>query len=133
MVIGECNCGAVRFEADFTPEGIYVCHCSICRRFTGTNGNAVVVVNSRDFRWTSGEVLISTWKKPGQDWQMWFCSVCGSQLPGENSESTTFIPAGSITSGDEDLQVIHHIWVGSKASWDEIGDAGRQHHEGFKA
>ncbi|MHA7817838.1 MAG: GFA family protein [Pseudohaliea sp.] len=95
-------------------------------------GNAIVIVSSDGFRWTSGEDLISTWKKPGHDWQMWFCSVCGSQLPGENSASTTFIPAGSITAGDEGLKVIHHIWVDSKASWDEIGDAGRQHPEAFE-
>jgi hypothetical protein len=133
MVTGECNCGAVSFEADSNPEGVYLCHCSICRRFTGTNGNAVVIVDSDGFRWTSGEDLVSTWKKPGYDWQMWFCRVCGSQLPGENSGTTKFIPAGSIKAGDEGLKVIHHIWVSSKASWDEIGDTGRQHDEAFEA
>ena len=99
MITGECNCGAIQYEADTTPTGVYVCHCSICRRFTGTNGNAVIVVSNDDFRWVSGEDEISTWRKPGHDWQMWFCRVCGSQLPGENSPTTTFIPAGSITSG----------------------------------
>ena len=28
------------------------------------------------------------------------------------------------------LRVAHHIWVGSKAVWDEIGGAGVQHAEG---
>ncbi len=90
-------------------------------------------MNNDDFRWIVGEDVISTWKKPGHDWQMWFCSVCGSQLPGQNSPTTTFIPAGSIVSGGEHLKVVHHIWVGSKASWDVIGDTGRQHHEAFEA
>ena len=26
-----------------------------------------------------------------------------------------------------------HVWVGSKAVWDEIGDSGKQHREGFTA
>ena len=132
MITGECNCGAVRYRVDAEATGVYVCHCSICRRFTGTNGNAVVVVSNDAFTWTGGEGQIATWKKPGHDWQMWFCGICGSQVPGENSESTMFLPAGSITSGGEDLKVIHHIWVGSKASWDEIGDSGRQHPEAFE-
>jgi hypothetical protein len=42
-----------------------------------------------------------------------------------------FVPAGSLTQGGESLQVAHHVWVGSKAVWDEIGDAGIQHREGI--
>jgi hypothetical protein len=38
-----------------------------------------------------------------------------------------FVPAGLISEGGETLKVLHHIWVGSKAPWDEIGDAGQQH------
>ncbi len=133
MIEGECNCGAVRFEARTRPAGVYVCHCSICRRYTGTNGNAVLVVANEEFRWIDGEENFSTWRKPGHDWQAWFCRVCGSQLPGENDSATMFIPAGLLTAGGEDLEVIHHIWVDSKADWDEIGDSGRQHPEAFTA
>jgi hypothetical protein len=133
VVTGECNCGQVRFGINTEPSGVYVCHCSICRRFTGTNGNAVLVVGNDEFEWIEGEEYISTWKKPGHDWQIWFCRVCGSQLPGENSATTMFVPAGSITSGGERLKVIHHIWVDSRAPWDEIGDAGRQHREAFES
>ena len=129
---GECNCGSVKFEINTEPSGVYVCHCSICRRHTGTNGNAVVVVRREDFSWISGEDDTSTWIKPGHDWQIWFCKVCGSQLPGENDESTIFVPAG-LLSDDPELKVIHHIWVDSKASWDEIGDTGKLHREAFSS
>jgi hypothetical protein len=40
MARGECNCGAVAFEADADLSGVFVCHCSICRRSTGNNGIA---------------------------------------------------------------------------------------------
>ena len=43
-----------------------------------------------------------------------------------------FVPAGLIIDGDENLKVAHHIWVGSKAIWDEIGDCGRRHPEEFE-
>ncbi len=132
MISGQCNCGSVQFEVDSRPDGVFVCHCSICRRHTGTNGNAVLVVGKDAFRWTTGEAQISTWKKPGHDWQIWFCRVCGSQTPGENDASTMFVPAGLLNEDLEDLKVIHHIWVDSKANWDEIGDSGRQHGEAFE-
>jgi len=130
-VKGECNCGSVNFEIISELTGVYVCHCSICRRHTGTNGNAVVIVQNSRFRWVSGEDQIATWKKPKHDWQIWFCKTCGSQLPGKNDESTMFVPAGLLSDETVDLKVIHHIWVDSKAGWDEIGDAGKQHHEAF--
>ena len=42
-----------------------------------------------------------------------------------------YVPAGLITVGDEGLKVAHHIWVDSKATWDEIGDNGEQHKQAF--
>jgi hypothetical protein len=132
MATGECNCGAVQFEIDAELSGVFVCHCSICRRSTGSNGIAVVIVPNGQFRWTQGEEHIATWKKPNRDWQTWFCRICGSPVPGENNPTTMFIPAGSITRGGDALRVIHHVWVGSKAVWDEIGDSGKQHTEGYR-
>lgn len=32
-----------------------------------------------------------------------------------------------------DLTVKHHIWVESRAHWDLIGDAGKQHPEGYES
>jgi len=132
MASGECNCGAVRYEAEGDPWGVFVCHCSICRRSTGSSGIAVVLVPKDSFRWLAGEQHIATWRKPDTDWQTWFCSICGSPVPGENDPTRMFIPAGSITEGGEALRVLHHVWVGSKAAWDEIGDAGKQHIEAFQ-
>jgi hypothetical protein len=53
-------------------------------------------------------------------------------VPGENNPATMFVPAGTITQGGDALRVIHHIWVGSKAAWDEIGDSGKQHAEEYR-
>ncbi|MCM2311103.1 MAG: GFA family protein [Steroidobacteraceae bacterium] len=131
MATGNCNCGAVQFEVDADLSGVYVCHCSICRRSTGSNGIAVVVVANEQLRWVRGEEHIATWNKPGTDWHTWFCRICGSPVPGMNNPATMFVPAGSITEGGTALKVVHHVWVASKAAWDEIGDAGQQHPEGI--
>ena len=132
MALGECNCGAIGFEISAELSDVFVCHCSICRRATGSNGIAVVVVDNVDFRWVRGEENVTSWKMPDADWQIWFCRSCGSPVPGLNDESRMFVPAGLITDGGDSLKVKHHIWVDSKAVWDEIGDAGRQHREAFE-
>lgn len=130
-VKGNCNCGAVRFEIDTAVSEVIICHCSICRRFTGSSGIAVVLVNRGPFRWLSGEENISTWKKPNSEWQSWFCQICGSAVPGLNDSKRIFVPAGSIADEAGELRVAHHIFVDSKASWDVIGDDGKQHPDAF--
>ena len=128
---GACNCGAVAFEITTPIRDVYVCHCSICRRYTGSGNIAVVVIPNGNFRWTRGEETIQSWNKPNHDWQAWFCPVCGSALPGTNDKDHMFVPAGLISSGSEDLVVAHRICVSSKANWDVIGDSAQQHADKF--
>ena len=131
MAKGECNCGAVAFEIATELPGVIVCHCSICRRATGSSGIAVMVVDNGAFRWLGGEAQVTSWKKPDADWEIWFCRTCGSPVPGRNDEARMFVPAGLIVEGGESLEGTHHIFVDSRASWDEIGDAGKQCPEAF--
>lgn len=129
MATGECNCGSVKFEIDADLTDVYVCHCSMCRRATGVHGIAVIVFDNSEFRWVQGEEQVAHWKKPGADWHISFCRVCGSPLPAENDDNSMFAPAGLITDGGEQLHVKAHMFVGSKAHWHEIGDAATQYPE----
>ena len=131
MTIGMCNCGEVAFEITSQIKEVYFCHCSICRRNTGSNGIAVVITGNESFRWVKGEKYIKTWVKPNHDWETSFCTNCGSSLPGKNDDSRMYIPAGILPEENEKLKIAHHIWVGSKADWDEIGEHGVQHMEAF--
>lgn len=132
MASGACNCGAVSFRIKTELPGIIVCHCSICRRATGANGIAVLVVDNDEFEWTSGEDSITSWKKPDADWAISFCRHCGSPVPDANNANTMFVPAGLITEGGEQLQVTDHIFVNSRAGWDEIAGRGRRHPEAYE-
>lgn len=126
-IIGECNCGAVTFEVSASVEDVFICHCSICRRSTGGTGIAITIVKNENFKWLAGTVNINTWSKPNHDWQTSFCSNCGSSLPGKNDQNNLYVPVSLLNSGAERLSVAHHIFVGSKANWEVIGDSGKQH------
>ena len=132
MASGACNCGAISFEINTDISDVVICHCSICRRATGSNGIAVLVVDTERFEWTGGKEFVTSWKKADSDWEMSFCRRCGSPVPDAMDESRTFIPAGLISDGGENLRVAHHIFVSSKATWDEIGDGGHRHPEAFE-
>lgn len=132
MIKGHCNCGDIKFQINSEVKDVYVCHCSICRRSTGSQGIAVIVVKNKDFEWVSGQEKLKTWRKPGHDWETSFCPQCGSTLPGDNDSERKYIPCGSLSEGAEQLKVAHHIFVDSKANWDEIGDNGKQHKNAFE-
>ena len=130
MPRGSCLCGEVSWESGELSV-LHHCHCSICRRATGSNGIAVVVVDNDAFRWTQGQDQITTWRKPGADWENCFCRVCGSTVPVPNDDARMAIPAGLIANGGGTLKVAAHIFVDSKAVWDEIGDTGRRYPAAF--
>ena len=131
MAQGECNCGAVAFAIDTPLKDVYICHCSICRRWSGTNGMAVLVVANAAFRWLRGAEHVRTWRKPDADWDSAFCDVCGSALPVPNDPERIAMPAGLIVEGGADMKVAAHIWTDSRAPWDVIGDDGRQYSKSF--
>ncbi|WP_394203692.1 GFA family protein [Shewanella waksmanii] len=130
--LGSCNCGAVKFAVFSELADVYVCHCSICRKSTGSGGIAVSVVANTAFEFTEGVDYISRWDKPNHDWMKHFCRVCGSPLPGENDQQTTFIPVSLLDSGDKNLTVKHHIFVDSKACWEQIPRDGKHHNSAFE-
>ena len=117
---GSCNCGHIKFQIDVMPKDVYVCHCSICRKSTGSGGIAVTVVDNDKFSWLAGQNAIKTWYKPGHDWETSFCQYCGSPLPGKNDQASTYIPVSLFDSGHENLRLKKHIFIDSKASWEEL-------------
>ena len=132
MVLGQCNCGEVAFQIDNDIYEMFICHCSICRKSTGSKWISVVFVDNEAFQWMRGEDQVLTWKKTIGIWETLFCRVCGSTLPGINDESRMYVPVGLITNGDESLKVVHNIWVDFKAVVDEIGDSGKQYRQVYK-
>ena len=74
---GRCLCGAVSFEGRNPPADYGICHCRMCRQWTGS---ALVGVSFKkdDVTWTGTDAIAehvsSSWAKRG------FCRVCGSNL-----------------------------------------------------
>lgn len=125
---GTCLCGAVEFIVSGTLPNIYQCHCSLCRKATGSVANAALIVPSENLQWVSGQDFITSFIKD-TGYRSDFCSKCGSPLPNPLRDETEFwIPVG-LLEGNANLQIAAHLHVGSKASWDVIGSNGVQYQE----
>jgi hypothetical protein len=120
---GSCLCGAVRFEITGPFLRASHCHCSRCRKHSGTAVCTQGRVRREDFRLLSGEASISTYHPaPGAAVKA-FCITCGSSLFGgswpEGREVS--IRLGAL-DGDPGIRPQYHTFVDSRASWDEITD-----------
>lgn len=130
MTPGSCLCGAVRFRIDGPTTDIGMCHCSKCRKVSGVASNAVLMLPRAGLSWLSGEDGIAKFALP-DGWGSWRCAVCGSPLPTLHPDGEAWwVPAG-LLDADPGVRITGHIFVDSRAPWDEIaGDAPRWH-EGF--
>jgi hypothetical protein len=107
-----------------------MCHCSQCRKVSGAASNAVIVVPETDFRWLAGETLGQRYARPS-GWQTVFCRSCGSPLPQKlRGAAAYWVPAG-LLDDDPGLRIGAHIFVGSRAPWDEISGSAPRFDEGL--
>jgi len=120
----------VTFELDGPTTEIGMCHCSKCRKVSGTASNAVLVVARDGLRWSSGEEALSRFAL-ADGWGVWRCAACGSPAPMLHPGGGAYwVPAGLLDS-DPGVRVAGHIFVDSKAPWDEIAGKAEQLRDGF--
>lgn len=124
MLEGSCLCGAVRYQVDAPLKAIHHCHCSRCRKATGTGHASNLFLQPGTLRWLAGEEWIRSFKVPeAKRFTNNFCSTCGSRLPRQAKDSDiVVIPCGSLDD-ESPIKPQARIFSGSRAAWSCAGDA----------
>lgn len=113
---GSCLCGAVRYVVEGEINRFYLCHCSHCRKGSGSAHSANLFCSSGRLFWVGGESRVVTFTLPGTRHVRSFCSVCGSALPSQDAQAVV-VPAGSLDSQLERAPD-GNIFCDSRAAWD---------------
>ena len=123
-VQGSCLCGGVRFEVTRPFCRANHCHCSRCRKHSGSSGLTQGRVARDGFRLLAGAELIRVFRPDGGAVKA-FCSVCGSSLFGGSwpDGDEVSIRLGSL-DGDPGIRPQYHSFVDSRAPWDALPDDG---------
>ena len=130
MTRGSCLCRTVQFEIEGKTTDIGLCHCSKCRKVSGVASNATLMIGRDGLKWISGEDRVAKFAMP-DGWGPWRCSVCGSPVPKLHPGGGAYwVPVGLLDS-DPGVRIAGHIFVGSKAPWDEIAGSAPQLRDGF--
>ena len=115
---GSCLCGSVTFAVDPPFKRMVHCHCSRCRKSTGTGHATNLYVQPEQLRWLTGESSITRYNLPtAKSFGKWFCKECGSPVPRlTRSGKTAVVPAGSLDSTPP-ITPSDHIFWDSRAPW----------------
>jgi len=124
---GQCLCRAVQYEVTDAFEYALNCHCSNCRRATGSAFKPFGGVKLENLKLVSGESHVLIYG--GEDAHDVHCKSCGSFLYSEFSpRAYAHVAFGTLVDAPS-LRPTAHIFVGSKAPWYEITDGLPQHDE----
>ena len=119
-VSGECLCGQIKYAATGPFSAFHICHCSQCRRSTGSAHASNIFTTPDRLEWLAGEdkVIHFVPDKPDVISKS-FCPHCGSLVPYISPKSgKLIIPAGSL-NGDPGIRPEDNIFWGNRADWYE--------------
>ena len=121
---GGCLCGGVRFEVTEPLVSASWCHCTRCRRRTGSSASPNARVAPGSLRIVSGEELVRCYQPP-DGFAKCFCAECGSHLWSRSPDDPDVI---SIRLGafddDPGIRPTWRQFVAYAAPWDTIPDDG---------
>jgi hypothetical protein len=122
MYKGSCLCRNVRYEIAGEIGAFGYCHCTSCRKASGTAHAANAPVQRIDFRLMSGADWLREFESsPGK--VRVFCGRCGSPVYAylRTDMDTIRIRLGTLDTPFE-KEPTAHTWVSDKASWEPIAD-----------
>jgi len=124
---GACYCRSVRFTvADAFRYAAY-CHCSNCRRTTGSAFKPFAGIEREKLAVVEGQDrLLIYGDENANDTH---CAVCGSLLYSVVRDGSFVHVAMGALVDDPSIRPDRHIFVGSKAPWFTIADSLPQYEE----
>ncbi len=111
-------CGAVHFSVTEPFKAFQYCHCSRCRKASGSAHVANIFVPVDQFRWTEGESHVRRFELPSAKyWCSSFCDACGSSMPWINRSGTSVIvPAGALDDAPAE-RPRRNVYFASRGAW----------------
>ncbi|MHB1083401.1 MAG: GFA family protein [Thiobacillus sp.] len=115
---GSCLCGAVHYEVTGEPKMFYHCHCSRCRKSTGTGHATNLMLTNAQLVFTQGESHLKRHKVPeAERFTRQFCDQCGSPVARFVPEiDAVVVPAGSLDS-EIAIKPQARIFWDSRVAW----------------
>jgi hypothetical protein len=104
---GSCLCGKITYTVRDAPKRVGICHCTDCRKETGSSFMAfgiwprVAFEASNELKYFQGRG---------------FCEKCGSRMFALDDEDVE-IRLGSLDMAPTDIEPTYELWVKRRENW----------------
>lgn len=131
MYRGSCLCGSIKIEISGAITDIIHCHCSLCRKNSGTAYATNGFVKLKDFNVIDPDHRLGAFEiKPGK--KRHFCTTCASPVFSSNADKPDKIRLRlGILDTDITERPSSHNFVSSRANWDDL-DAELPRYDSFE-
>jgi hypothetical protein len=111
-------CGAVSYRITKPYVWFHYCHCSRCRKASGSAHSANLLITADQIQWLAGENAVGRFELPGaKSFSTTFCTTCGSALPWRTKNGRwVVVPVGSLDD-DPGAQPERNIFWESRSAW----------------
>lgn len=117
---GSCLCGQVNYEVEPPLKVFQLCHCTRCRKYTGSAHASHIFAKPENFRWTKGEELVGRFNVPDTKYfATSFCKTCGSSLPWEIQGGGNMVITAGTLDEDPGIKPEQNIFWADHAPWYE--------------
>lgn len=130
---GSCLCGQVRYQVTAPLKIFQYCHCSRCRKVTGSGFAPNAFVPLEQFKWLSGEQYLGRYEVPNaKHFATSFCKQCGSTMPWVTQTKAIYVlPVGTLDD-ELDITPTQSIFCNETPNWHISYDKLPKHPLGLK-
>jgi len=121
---GGCQCGQLRYVANVEPLTYYLCHCTMCRRQSGSAfgsslhfppGTVALGGETGHLEWRGGSGRLS---------DQTFCPFCGTRVLHAIRDSDFVVVKPGTLDDPSFLHPAGHIFAAQRLPWVELPDDG---------
>lgn len=115
---GGCNCGAVRYRVARAPLTVYICHCHLCQKRTGSAFSLSAVFPREALEITAGEPGRTERILPdGAKNVSWICEACPSRLHTQREGRPTLNLRAGTLDDTRWIRPVAQMWISSAQPW----------------
>jgi len=117
-VNGSCLCEKIKFVLSGPLDQFHLCHCSRCRKSTGSAHASIIFAKPESIEWVSGTEFIKRFDLPeAKRFAKCFCTECGSAVPHTTGDGQLLLIPAGLLEDDPVIRPQDKIFWKDRAEW----------------
>jgi hypothetical protein len=132
----KCQCGLTELDLPGPPKGLFVCHCTSCRKQSSSAFGLSAYYDYDSIPQLSTILTLRKFERPADSGYIvtgYFCAACGTRIAHVNSRGYISVKGGAIEGMEKlDWGKATHVFTRSKLPWVVIPEGAKAYESEVK-